>query len=276
MAFFSFRRKRKMFVGSGKLLRAIFALAIVSAMTGCWDSGGPAATAEAPVAPAEPVVLNGAEGVYGGTLSTSEAFDMLVLENGEFWYLYGGNSAGQLFVSGLVHGQGASNNGTFTSSNATDFNYEARAATINATYNTTTKTISGIENSFASVDFSGGPIANSTYDYSAPASLSTITGAWGLGDRYEEMFNVTIAADGQLTGTFSTCTFTGHVTPRPSGRNVYDVTINYPATGCSVTLSGLTVTGIALAIPINGQMELLMAAVDNANTTSIWFFGGRN
>src|SRR4051812_40897698 len=123
-----------------------------------------------------------AEGVYGGTLtgSSSSAFQLLILENGDFWALYGTQTATAFGVAGFVQGSGTSNNGTYVSSNTKDFGFNpAVAGVTNATYNATNKTISGtVANPGGTVTFSGGPIAGSLYNYNAPASLSTVAGAW--------------------------------------------------------------------------------------------------
>ena len=89
---------------------ALFAISLASCGGGGSDSPAPSAGPTA-------------EGVYGGTLtgSTSSAFQLLVLENGEFWAMYGTQTASAFGVAGFIQGSGTSNNGSYTSSNTKDF-----------------------------------------------------------------------------------------------------------------------------------------------------------
>jgi hypothetical protein len=91
-----------------------------------------------------------------------------------------------------------------------------------------------------------------------------MAGCW---DDYEPVAtNVeTPAPDGQLTGSDSSqaCTISGNVAPRPSGKNVFDVTLSFGAV-CG-NWSNLAGTGVALAYPVGAQTQLLIAVTDNAN-----------
>lgn len=211
-----------------------------------------------------------AEGVYGGTLtgSTFSAFQMLVLENGQFWALYGDQAASVFTVAGFVQGNGTSNNGSFSSSDTKDFGFNpAIAATTNATYNATAKTISGTVNFISrTVTFSGGPIAGSLYNYDTPASLSTITGAWTTTILTGESVAFNISATGSFTANSSLgCNFSGTVIPRPSGKNVFNVSLTFGAAPCA--LAGQPATGIAVAYPLtSGNTQLIVAVTNTART----------
>jgi hypothetical protein len=81
---------------------------------------------------------------------------------------------------------------------------------------------------------------------------------------------------GHVTANGNGCALTGNVVPRQSGKNVFDLTINYPAAGCSI--SGVSVTGMALVIPKGpfGDPQLLMAVSDNTNEGTTWYFGSHS
>ncbi|MEY4765555.1 MAG: hypothetical protein RI907_2228, partial [Pseudomonadota bacterium] len=86
-----------------------------------------------------------AEGVYGGTLSgsTGSDFQMLVLEDGTIWALYGVQTASAFSVYGFVQGNGTFSGGKFSSSNIKDFGLSpAIAGTASGTY-TAARTITG-------------------------------------------------------------------------------------------------------------------------------------
>ena len=202
---------------------------------------------------------------------------MLVLENGDFWALYGTQSSTAFGVAGFIQGSGTSNSGSFTSANTKDFGYApARAGTATATYDATAKTISGTAiTGTSAVGFSGGPIVGSLYNYNTAASLTTVTGSWSTTSVTGEGVAVTVAASGTFTAASTLgCNFSGTITPRASGKNVFNVAMTFGAAPCA--LAGQSATGIALAYPIaNGKTELLVAAVEGTRSYGAAVFGSR-
>lgn len=254
----------------------ILAIAL-SALTlaACGGGGGGSTPAAAPP-PA-----TSAEGVYGGTLSgtSNSAFQMLVLENGDFWTLYGSSTASAFGVTGFVQGSATTNaiNSTITAANAKDFGFSpAIAGTVSATYSATAKTINGTFTSTAgNATFNGGPIAGSLYNYSTPASLATVAGVWSTTALTGESISLNIAANGSFTaGGTSGCSFSGTVTPRSSGKNVFNVALTFGAAPCA--LSGQAASGIALTYPLtNGKTQLLISVIDGTRTYGAAAFGTR-
>ena len=245
-----------------------------SVLAGC---GGGSSSSSAVVSP--PVITASAEGVYAGTLtgSKSTAFEMLVLENGDFWSMYGTSTASVFSVAGFVQGSGISDNGKFTSANTKDFGFApALAGTANATYDPTAKTIAGTVTATAgTVTFSGAPIPGSLYNYSTPASLTTVAGSWSTTGLSGEGVSLNIAANGAFTANSAFgCQFSGTVTPRPSGKNVFNVALTFGAAPCA--LPGQTGTGIALAYLLSsGKTQLLVTVTDSARTYGSAVFGTR-
>lgn len=245
-----------------------------SALAGCGGGSDSSAVTPPPV-----VVTASAEGVYGGTLtgSRSTAFQMLVLENGEFWSMYGTQTASAFNTAGFVQGSGVSDNGKFTSTSAKDFgSTPALAGTANATYNPTAKTISGtFTATTGTVTFNGAPIPGSPYNYNTPASLTSIAGSWSTTGLTGEGVSLTIASNGEFTAVSAFgCQFSGTATPRPSGKNVFNVALRFGASPCA--LSGQAAAGIALAYPLSsGKTQLLVAVTDSTHTYGAAVFGTR-
>jgi hypothetical protein len=250
-------KTKKFVMNRGSMVLAL--TATTAALAACGGGGDDAGT---------PATGATAEGVYAGTLggSTSNAFQLLVLENGEYWTIYGTETATAFLVAGFVQGNAVSNSGSFTSTNARDFGVvPAAAGTISATYNAPAQTISGsVTIGTATVTFNGGPVSGSTYDYDAAASLSTIAGAWTLTDLDGVPISLNVAANGAFTATSAGCGITGTVTPRASGKNVFNVSMTFGAAPCA--LANQTATGIAVAAPEGGSTQLLVAAVDGTRT----------
>jgi hypothetical protein len=202
---------------------------------------------------------------------------MLVLENDEFWALYGTQSTSLFVVAGFLQGNGTSNNGTYTSSNTRDFGFNpALAGTANATYNATAKTISGsVAASAGTVTFSGGPIAGSLYNYNTPALLSAVSGVWSLTALTGEGLALNVSSTGSFTANSSFgCTFSGTMTPRPSGKNVFNVALTFGPSPC--VLAGQPASGVALVYPLStGGTQLIFAGTNTARTIGTAAFGTR-
>lgn len=246
------------------------ALASLILIAGCGGGGD-----DSPPASAGPT----AEGFYGGTLTggTSSAFRLIVLENGEYWSLYGAQASTAFYVAGFVQGTGASNNGIFSSSNAKDFGFSPSVAgSVNATYNATAHTIAGSVSATAgTVTFDGGPIAGSTYNYNTAATVSAVSGAWTLTDLSGASLSLNIASNGAfVANTTAGCNFSGTVTPRASGKNVFNVALTFGASPCG--LPGQAATGIAVAYPLTaGGTELVVGVVEGTRNYGTVAFGTR-
>lgn len=219
-----------------------------------------------------------AEGVYSGNItgSTSGAFQLLVLENDEYWGWYGLSSSSGLLVAGFLQGQGASNDGSFTSSNLKDFGaVPPTSGTATAIYVVNTSTSGTAVTTAGSATFSGSRFVGSAYDYNAAATVSTIAGSWTLAALHGSGVALTIAADGAFSGTSAGCSFMGTLTPRPSGKNVFNLVLTFGAAPCARPND--TATGVALTYFLSGgtRRELIMAVVNVARTSGTAFFGTR-
>jgi hypothetical protein len=254
-----------------KISQPIAGLCLATLLSACGGGGDSPASTPAP-GPS-------AEGVYGGTLTgaTSTAFQMLVLENSDFWSMYGINSTAGFMVAGLVQGSGTSSNGSFTSSNAKDFGVSpAVAGTLAASYDATAKTISGnIKSGTNTVTFNGGPVAGSLYNYNIAASLTNIAGQWSLSSTSGETVGINISASGTYTAlSRSGCSFAGTIAPRASGKNVFNISMTFGGAPCG--LAGQSGSGIALSYPLaNGQTQLIVASTDSTRTYGSVAFGNR-
>jgi hypothetical protein len=244
----------------------------VLTLTTCGGGGG-GSSSPSPVAP-----VAKAEGVYSGSLtgSTSSAFQLLVLENDEYWGLYGTSSTSAFFVAGFLQGQGTSSNGSFTSSSLKDFGTVPPAnGSVAATYVANTSINGSVTAPGGSVAFSGTPITSSSYNYNTPADLSAVVGNWNLTALDRSSVILSVASDGRLTGSTGGCVFGGTFTPRPSGKNVFNISLTFGPAPC--TLANQTGAGVALSYLLSGGTirQLIVAGVDGARTTGTALFGTR-
>jgi hypothetical protein len=219
-----------------------------------------------------------AEGAYAGTMtgSANNSFQLVVLEDGSYWGLYGILSGSTLYLTGFLQGTSSVSGNQLTSTDLKDFGVTPPAGgTINATVTPSSSSISGTAAfSNGSVTFSGNPPAAGTYVYSSTPSLSTLAGSWSMSALGSgASVSVTAQANGSFTAVSSGCTVTGTMSPRPSGKNVFNVSLTSGPSPCAAP--GTTMTGIALSYPANGQTRLIVAATNAARTQGLAVIGQR-
>lgn len=241
-----------------KLHMAAIAASVLVLM-GCGGGGGGSASTPTPTPIAK------AEGVYNGTLingAESGAFQAIILEDDTMWALYGApNSNGGLTVSGLINGQGTSSNGTY---NLTAKDYFYLGSVTNITAATTYVpgvSITGTTN--LGTRLSGTTAAVTGYNYNAAALVSGLAGTWSGSLLQGSSTTIAITGSGTYSGIANGCSFNGTITPRPSGKNIFNVTYTNGAANCSVpNLSG---QGIGVVSTLNTGKQQLIVAVTNAD-----------
>lgn len=249
------------------------AMILATALTACGGGGGD--NGESLYTP-----LGGqnqtAEGLYQGTTNNGYEFQTIVLEDGEIWTLYGANSGGVFLISGFLQGQGVSNSLTFASQDYRDFGSSpAIAGTLSGRYVTDVSFNGAMTFPGGIITFTSSAIPSANFNYDTPASISSIVGSWNLSDLRGAPVPITINNRGDVTGAFNGCSFTGAFVPRASGKNVYDVSLQFGATPCP--LPGQTARGIALSYQVAGGLtrQLVMVGVDATRTTGAIFLGQR-
>jgi hypothetical protein len=228
---------------------------------------------------------NQAEGFWRGTSSTGYSIAAVVLENGHYYSIFSkdgvvdGGYYGDLFVSEMNF-----------SGSLENIDYKT-----NSIY---TGTISGSvtpKSRLQGITIHDNNIVNSfdtTYssEYDKPASSSNIAGRFiGPTNRLGAIAVLNIAQDGIVNGTtiapgaaLPRCIITGKVLPRPSGKNVYDLTLKWdnnpdPAQTdrcCygSVCGTGEPSTGVAV-FDISNTNTLYTAWINPAKTSGFLWIG---
>jgi hypothetical protein len=219
-----------------------------------------------------------AEGVYGGKITggPNPDFRLLVLEDGEFWSLNGFNVDGQLYVSGFI--QGRSTSGSFSANDVRDFGFypAVGGGTLSGTFDAAVGTLQGtVVFPGLRVDVVGGPVRDVPFEYDQPASLAPHVGAWSMTANTGDRISLNVAADGAMSATTASgCTFTGTVLPRPSGKNVFNVSLRFGTSGC--LLPGQRMTGVAVAHRlVDGRTQLTFAGVNETRTAGLMAAGAR-
>lgn len=252
-------------------VRNLVALMALVTLTACGGGGSDSGTGGTPGGTAE--------GAYAGTLtgSTSNAFQMVVLDDGSYWALYGQQSGGMLYVTGFVQGSGTSSNGTFTSGNARDFGFQPSVAgTVTASYVPGTSIAGTVAaTGVGSVNFSGTTAAIAPYTYNQPASLAGVAGNWSLSLLSGETAAITVSDSGAFAGVSSLgCQFSGSLVPRASGKNVFNVNLTFGSSPCA--LPNQVGNGIAVHTAVStGASQLIVLVTDSSRTYGTGAFGAR-
>ena len=199
---------------------AVVCCAALVACGGGGDSPGPAASLS---------------GLYEGSGGSNRASELLILDDGRYYLVYGMNSTSTAPVGGVVVGNGSSSGSDFASSNAHDFNLQLQtlvAGTLNSTVLPKASVSTTVVRSNATrAAYTG--IFNGTSD--ANASPSALVGTYageivGLGGT--DASALSVDTTGVLAGTtLGNCSYFGLALPRSRG-NVFDFSLTFRA-GCA-------------------------------------------
>lgn len=268
------------------------ALCIMAATLAACGGGGDDSPAAAPVnntpaptpvatptptpSPTPTPVTASAEGVYIGALSNGAEHDTIVLENDQFYTMYGRTVGGGFAIEGFLQGTGKSTNGTF---NATDVVNSTTTAvrtggTLTGTYVPGSSLNGSLADSSGTISFTSAPINTAVFNYGAAPSLANLAGTWQLTSLRGLPNTFTVAATGAFTATSNGCSFSGTFAPRASGKNIFDASMTFGAAPC--VLPNQSIKGIAITYLLtNGQRQLIVAGLDAGRTNSAAFFGVR-
>lgn len=242
---------------------------LLAALEGCGGGGGGTTVAAT-------TTVGSAQGVYEGTFSNGGTHNTLILENDQFYTLYGSTVVGVFTVNGFLQGNGHASGGNLTATDVKDATVDGQllSGSLSATYAANGNLNGTLTEGSNTVNFSGTTVVSSVYDYNTSARLADIAGAWNMTSLrgYANTFN--IAASGAFTATSGACSFSGTFTPRGSGKNVFDVAMTFGPAPC--LLPGQTLAGIGIDFMLNnGKRQLLIAGLNQARTSSAAFFGAR-
>lgn len=227
---------------------------MAAALTACGgggsDSGGNGVTPTA------------AAGLYEKTGGGVPAIEVLVLDSGRIYAIYGTNSTAPVPAGGVIVADAATTSTSLASSNVHDFNLSAHTVSTGTAAGTyAAKTSVNLTMSYGAGSIST-LSANYGNTYEKTPSLSALAGTYGgeTGDLGgTKVTAVTVNGAGVLTGATSDgCAYAGVVTPHARG-NVFDVTMNFQ-TGCAEagnTLRGhaFVSNNVLYVVVVNGDLS---------------------
>ena len=212
--------------------------------------------------------MAGGEGLYQGTTSNGQNVFALILENGETWGFYTDSA---FALGGVIYGTVANSGGTLTG-NGFDYYVPTRTLTPGSIIGTFVPRSSLTAVTASGTRFTG--TYNAYYDVPATAAAvaGTYTGSAVTGGTTSGVVTATITAAGAVTARGDFCSAAGSITPRSSGKNVYNVSLTFSGSGCA--LANTSTTGIAY-YDAAGQ-RVYSIALNVGRTDGFMFSGTKN
>jgi hypothetical protein len=252
-------------------VKVIFGYALASCAIACLTAcggGGGSSTA--------PVTNSVLQGVWSGTSSSGYALNILSLENGETYVMFGTNVGGNFAVAGFDESP-ISITGTAISGSVHEYDYTGATYTGSMSGTVITGTsVAGTTTYSSNVTrtFNATPISGSSYNYSLPAALVDVSGSWTGTMLNGTSATVSISSTGVITGSNSGCSFSGTALPRTSGKNVFDISVTFGSSPCA--LPNQNANGVAIDyMATNGLKQLLVVVQDTSKAHGTMFFAQR-
>ena len=237
------------------LLAAVAAIAVAA----CGGGGGADNTRVA------------AEGAYRGTVSLGYAFEAFVLENSEFWALYGKRTSDSFTPYGLVHGSSAPANGVLVSTDVKDFVYTGAIDTgrLEASYVPGASFKGAALLSGQPLAFDSTPTTPAEFDYDQSPNLASFAGRWSGVTIYGESGTIAITDTGVVSGAIGGCEVSGSLAARERGKNILASKVLLRGASCQNAIDG---TGIAVVSKTpEGAAQLIVAALNSNSTAALTF-----
>lgn len=251
-----------------KTLKIVAAGALASLLAACGGGGGGGG---APPAAAD------IQGAYVATNSDNSSGEALILEDGTVWAIGGTESNGSLLVESLIRGPLSVSGSAITSSSLRRYDFETGSTLTGVGFSgsvagsgviTGTLTAAG----FDPVNTVLTPNDPADYNYNTPATFAAIEGTWTGFFSTGDDGAVAISSGGVVSSVTSLgCTISGTVVPRASGRNVYDVALNFGPAPCA--LPNGSAGGVAIIQLLGTTRQLAVTVVTADLSLGAAFFG---
>lgn len=190
-----------------------------------------------------------AAGFWSGRTATDGWADLIILENGSTW----GVLADAVQITGALQGDSAISHGRF-SATLSEYNFADATAPLVA-YRGAATPRSHID---TEADGARRLILNYDPAYEQTASTQTLAGRYALDGSTELAIN----SRGEFNWIASSdCVLTGHAAPRPSGRNVFNLSLTYMGQSCphpnAARVSGVAYLDVKASPPRLVSLALL-------------------
>ena len=226
---------------------------------------------DTPPPPPKPptTVVSGVEGLWSGTTTDMVSVQGVVLENGETWSMMTSSGGALIGLSqGSVQVSGADIvTGTSRYLNVVDESGLANRTSTAVSYSGKYSVRDSMQ-----VTASNGVKFSGTYGvlYEQPATVSEMVGAFsgtGIGNQVRKpLTSLSVSTGGLISiSSYPGCSARGTVTPRSSGRNVFDLPLTFVGAACPVG-DGTVVHSVVLYNDSTRTLTIMGQSGDKAQT----------
>jgi hypothetical protein len=206
-----------------------------------------------------------AEGLWIGSAASGAKVALAVLENGEIWSWLTTNNV----PVGAIQGSISTSGNNFSGLGMDVDTPTAQVSSIN--YSGTFSSKSSL-----SLTTSAGRVLSTNYSagYDQPASLTALSGSFTgsgvTGHAAAQFTRLGISSLGVISGTGTGCALSGTATARPSGKNIFNLSLTFTGVGCALS-DGAVASGIA---SYDATTRQLYAMALNASKSDVFIFTG--
>lgn len=213
-----------------------------------------------------------AQGLYQGSTNLGFTLNTVILETGEFYNITSGGGLALTVDHGNIAAISYALSGT-TSQYTVSTNASIAGGIIVGQYLPESALTGTVEYNITNIFLAQYSSFSSNYiqTYATPATLSALTGTYAAPYVYGgQTMTLAISASGAITGTSTNCSIGGTAVPRPSGANIYNVTLTLTGANCVPAGVG-TASGVAFLDSTTGVNTLYVASVNSAGTAGFFW-----
>jgi hypothetical protein len=209
---------------------------------------------------------------------------MIQLEDGSVFGLQGPTVNSVLLARGLFRANGRYASGAFTPDQpAKVFSYYGgfTTGTLSASYTPAGSFSWTWVSHVGTIQWNSTRLSSQTYDYDHAASLADVAGNWmgssWTGSATGNVTTLVVSPTGEMTGgELYGCRFSGVASPRPGGKNVFNVSVTFENNGAACDNPAMTVTGVGVILQTNSTTrQFLFGAHDAGGSEGLVWTGSR-
>jgi hypothetical protein len=219
-------------------------------------------------------------GGWVGSASSGDTTQAVVLEDGTLYAINGSPVGGLIYINSFDKATLRLSGNGVSATDLREYSFPDGSFVAGTVAGTFT---AGSSLNFTATANNGGPSAQvnlqpaprTNYDYDTPATLAAVQGNWPGSFSTGDSGTVAVSANGNFSATTALgCQLSGSIQPRASGKNVYDVSVQFGASPCA--LPGATVTGHGfITHPDSGGTQFAVAVTTSDRSLGAAFFSTR-
>lgn len=174
----------------------------------------------------------------------------------------------------MVHATNGTSNGSTYSASVKDYPYTGQvySGSMSVNYASGTLFTGSVATTAEVRNIAASSVPASSFNYT-PANVAAIAGVWSGTTVGGQAGTMAVNGSGTFTGSIAGCSMSGQLTPRPSGKNVFNATVTFGGAPC--LYPNATVNGNAVNYAITGGSQLIMVGTSPSGDAGTAFIARR-